>query len=258
MPVHDWTRVPAGTFHDFHSAWIIHLKEALNGGVLPDNYYAMAEQYLGRDAIADVLTLQANGSATNGGPATPAGRGPVAVAEAPPKVSRKVVATENAAYRMARKTLAVRTSSNHRIVALIEIVSPANKDRVSSVSEFSDKAQSALKQGIHVLMVDLLPPGPFDPHGMHAVIWEAYGSDSEDQAPPAEKTLTLASYVARSLPEAYLESVAVGDEIPEMPLFLEVNGYVNVPLEGTYQAAFRGLPGYWRGVLEGHEPPAGR
>jgi hypothetical protein len=254
MPVHDWTRVSAGTFHDFHTAWIIHLKEALNGGVLPEGYYAMAEQYLGRDAIADVLTLGANGGATNGGPAAPTGRGPVAVAEAPPQVGRKVVATENAAYRMARKTLAVRTASNHRIVALIEIASPANKDRASSVSDFADKAQSALKQGIHVLMVDLLPPGQFDPQGMHAVIWEAYGSDSEDQAPPADKPLTLASYVARPLPEAYLECVAVGDVLPDMPLFLEVDGYVNVPLEGTYLAAFRGLPGYWRGILDAHQP----
>ncbi len=57
MPIHDWTRVDAGTFHDLHSAWIIHLKEALNGGVLPRSYYAMAEQHAGQ-VIADVLTLQ--------------------------------------------------------------------------------------------------------------------------------------------------------------------------------------------------------
>jgi hypothetical protein len=30
MPVHDWTRVSAATFHDFHGAWIVHLKETLN------------------------------------------------------------------------------------------------------------------------------------------------------------------------------------------------------------------------------------
>jgi hypothetical protein len=34
MPIHDWTRVDAGTFHDFHQAWITHLKETLNDGVL--------------------------------------------------------------------------------------------------------------------------------------------------------------------------------------------------------------------------------
>lgn len=251
MPVHDWTRVNTGTFHDFHNSWIIHLKEALNAGVLPDGYYAMSEQYLGKEAIADVLTLQVNGGSNGGSSATLPGRGPVALADAPPKVSRKVVAAENAAYRMARRTLAVRTVSNHRIVALVEIVSPANQDRASSVSEFADKAQSALKQRIHLLVVDLLPPGPFDPQGMHAVIWEAYGSDSEEEAPPAGKPLTLASYVATALPEAYLESIAVRDALPDMPLFLDRDWYVNVPLEATYQSAYRGLPGYWRGVLEG-------
>ena len=36
MPVHDWTRVAAGTFHDFHQAWIVALSHALNAGLLPD------------------------------------------------------------------------------------------------------------------------------------------------------------------------------------------------------------------------------
>jgi hypothetical protein len=57
MPVHDWTRVDAGTFHAFHTAWITHLSETLNGGVLPSGYYAMPEQHAGR-WIPDVLTLQ--------------------------------------------------------------------------------------------------------------------------------------------------------------------------------------------------------
>src|SRR5207244_662865 len=119
MPVHDWTRVGAGTFHDFHSAWIIHLKEALNGGLLPDGYYAMAEQHLGRWAIADVLTLEM----TDRSPTQPPGServGPTAVITAPPKVGRKVVASPSSSYRLARRTLTVRTAPNHRLVAMIE------------------------------------------------------------------------------------------------------------------------------------------
>lgn len=56
MPAHDWRRVSAGTFHDFHGSWITHPKEAMNGGLPPDGYYALAEQHLGGN-IADVLTL---------------------------------------------------------------------------------------------------------------------------------------------------------------------------------------------------------
>lgn len=33
MPIHDWTRVTAGTFHAFHTAWIVQLQEMLNAGV---------------------------------------------------------------------------------------------------------------------------------------------------------------------------------------------------------------------------------
>lgn len=43
MPVHDWTRVDAGTFHAFHTAWITHLSETLNGGLLPPDYYIPLE-----------------------------------------------------------------------------------------------------------------------------------------------------------------------------------------------------------------------
>ena len=47
MPVHDWTRVSAGTFHDFHCAWIAEIRKALNDGRLPKDYYAQAEQVAG-------------------------------------------------------------------------------------------------------------------------------------------------------------------------------------------------------------------
>jgi hypothetical protein len=29
MPVHDWTRVSAGTFHHFHQAWIVEISNSL-------------------------------------------------------------------------------------------------------------------------------------------------------------------------------------------------------------------------------------
>ena len=47
MPIHDWTRVDAGLFHAFHQRWISALSDALNTGVLPRDYYALAEQSVG-------------------------------------------------------------------------------------------------------------------------------------------------------------------------------------------------------------------
>jgi hypothetical protein len=44
MPIHEWSRVFDGAFHDFHHVWIGELRNALNGGIVPPDYYAMAEQ----------------------------------------------------------------------------------------------------------------------------------------------------------------------------------------------------------------------
>jgi hypothetical protein len=43
MPVHDWTLVEDGIFHDFHVGWIAQLRTALNNGLLPPGYYALEE-----------------------------------------------------------------------------------------------------------------------------------------------------------------------------------------------------------------------
>jgi hypothetical protein len=99
-------------------------------------------------------------------------------------------------------------------------------------------------------MVDLFPPGPCDPTGLHSVILERLQLDDEPYAPPTDAPLTLASYAAGPQVDIYLEHVAVGVPLPEMPLFLRPGYYVNVPLDATYQAAYRGLPAYWREVLE--------
>src|SRR5947209_20587694 len=60
MPVHDWTRVSDGTFHDFHYSWVLEIKRALKRGILPKGYYVMAEQFGGDLVAPDVLTLQAS------------------------------------------------------------------------------------------------------------------------------------------------------------------------------------------------------
>jgi hypothetical protein len=58
MPIHDWTRVDAGIFHDFHQTWVAEIKRELNDGRLPADYYALVEQVTGGH-WPDILTLQA-------------------------------------------------------------------------------------------------------------------------------------------------------------------------------------------------------
>ncbi len=50
---------------------------------------------------------------------------------------------------------------------------------------------------------------------------------------------------------AFVEPVAVGDVLPEMPLFLKPGGHVPVALESTYQSAWEAVPRRWRSVIEG-------
>jgi hypothetical protein len=250
MPVHDWTRVEAGVFHAFHVAWIPEIQKSLNGGLLPEGYYALAEQHAGR-AIADVLTLHASPAPLEPLPLPPA-TGGIAVAEAPPRVSRKQ--TFELAALTRRRTLAIRHVSGHRLIALVEILSPANKDRALHVEEFVDKAASALEVGVHLLLVDLFPPGPHDPSGIHGAILQRLEQFDEPYDLPAEQRLTLASYAAGPRVDVYLEHLAVGAILPEMPLFLRPDLFIYVPLESTYRAAYGGMPTFWRDVLEGRPP----
>src|ERR1700675_1235832 len=156
MPIHDWTRVDAGIFHAFHLNWIAELNKALNGGLLPPGYYALPEQHAST-SIPDLLTLHASPAVGKPLPPAPA-TGGLALAEAPPRVLRKQ--TGGAVARTRRRTLTIRHVSEHRLVAIIEIVSPANKDRPRSVADFAGKIVAALAYGVHAFLIDLFPPGP--------------------------------------------------------------------------------------------------
>src|SRR5208282_2243430 len=109
--------------------------------------------------------------------------GGIAVAEAPPRIRRRQ--TLEPAPLGRRRSLAIRHISGHRLVALIEIVSPANKDRSRHVDELVDKAVSALERGVHLLLVDLFPPGPHDPSGIHGLILECLEQSGEPYVLPA-------------------------------------------------------------------------
>jgi hypothetical protein len=249
MPVHDWTRVDAGTFHAFHLAWIGQLQAALNGGLLPEGYYALAEQHAGA-AIPDILTMHT--AAAGHGPRLPVGKGVATVTKTRPHVQRKLAARGSPKGK--QRSLAVRHVSGHPIVALVEIVSPGNKDRKRSVTAFVNKAIAAVQLGIHVSLLDLLPPGPHDPNGMHGAVWERFDPDHLYDL-PARQPLTLAAYAAANPPKAYIDHRAVGETLPEMSLFLSADGFIRLPLEATYAAAYRGMPEFWREVIEGKHAP---
>ena len=106
---------------------------------------------------------------------------------------------------------------------------------------------SAISHGIHVLVVDLFPPGPRDRNGIHPAIWSEFRD--EPYSPPAARPLTLVAYEAGPTSRRISNRPRSVSRFPTMPLFLVPGLYVTVPLETTYAAAFAGITRRTRDVL---------
>ena len=233
MPIHDWTRVDAGTFHDFHQGWTIEIRNALNRGILPAGFVAATDQRV--MAYEPDVSTHARGDR----PRSPGDSGGLAVAELPPRIKRVAqLETEAEAFARRGNRIVIRHARG-RPVAVIEVVSPGNKDRDHSVQRFAGKVRDFLKQGISAMVVDLFPPGRFDRGGLHSTIVEEWLERAEPDA--ADPALTVVSYDAGEPLTSYLEPLAVGDALPEAPLFLDAGYYVTLPLEKTYQSAWENL-----------------
>lgn len=228
MPIHDWTRVPAGLFHDFHQAWSIAIRTALNAGILPKGFSALVEQRaIGLEP--DVLAIEERAKPRrkiedDGGLLT----------LEPPSTSM-VFRTDPEVYADKADRIVVKHHLG-RTVAIIEIVSPGNKDSRIRIRNLVDKTVEFIRNGVHVLIVDLFPPTALDPLGIHQLIWEELHAEPFEF--PSGKDRILASYEAGRETTAYVEPVAVGDALPNMALFLQPGKHVKVPLESTYQAAW--------------------
>jgi hypothetical protein len=229
MPVHDWTRLEPGDFHDFHQCWIVGIRSALNSGLLPQGYIAMAEQVTGRP-IPDVVTLHAETSWDE--------PGGIAVATAPPS-ARLIAKFEKINYAKRADRVVIRHGRG-KVVAIIEIVSPGNKDSRNAIRTFIEKACDIMNQGVNLLIVDLFPPTPRDPHGIHQAILDEFGEEPFAETPG--KPLVVASFLADDTPMAYAEPIAVGDPLPSLPIFLSPDRYIPAPLETTYNQAWDVFP----------------
>ncbi|HWE01552.1 MAG TPA: DUF4058 family protein [Tepidisphaeraceae bacterium] len=242
MPIHDWTRVDSGTFHDFHQRWTVTLSNALNERILPPGYFAMVEQRVG-GPIADVLTLEL---------ALPAGTteeepgGGLAVATSPPRAQM----TRRADFEVyAGRASRIMVRHRHgKVVAVVEIVSPGNKHSSAEFRAFVEKSSDLICAGVHMMVIDLFPPTPRDPGGMASAIWNQF--DNEPMELPPAKPLTISSYDAGFERAMYLSFAEVGDVLPDAPLFLRPEIYVNAPLETSYQEAWRSFPAPLKALVE--------
>jgi Protein of unknown function (DUF4058) len=174
MPIHDWTRVSAGTWHDFHLAWIAKTWIALNDELLPESHYAQIE------------------------PLGPDEGEPTVVVDDHSLLPRTLFPFSS--ERIKWRTIVIRHTSGDRIVALLEIVSPGNKAAQHAINVFVEKAQEALFRGYHLLILDLFPPGPRDPNGIHAAIWGGFSDEPFVHRPRKPSYLALLLQASRASP----------------------------------------------------------
>lgn len=144
MPIHDWTRVPAGLFHHFHQDWTIELARALNRGRLPKGVAALVEQRFG-PREAGVLAIEGHASRSESGDG--------GIATLPPPVAQIVRRTQSGSFSDRANRILIKHHLG-RIIAVIEVVPPGNKDSRAALRELVEKTVDFLRSGVHVLVVD--------------------------------------------------------------------------------------------------------
>jgi hypothetical protein len=226
MPLHDWSRVRHGMFHHFHNSWIYKLADQLNAGALPQGFYAAGEQIPSR-IEPDVVTLEQSAAAQWDHSSA------LGVAEHPPKAAVHQESEVDAWLRK-QDTLAIRRVGDDRLVAVIEIVSPANKSSRQRLAYLIAVLDRLTANGIHILVVDVLPPGQYDPAGLEAVVWDrAISGVSLPLIAPEQAVIGFCTGVG-------------GKPLPDWPLYLGHDCYVTVPLEASYAAAWEHYPVPWK------------
>lgn len=247
MPIHDWTRVDANLFHDFHQTWAVAIRNALNAGLLPRGFSALVEQHAPA-LVPDVLALK---RATEFIDLDEPGRGG-AITTMEPK-TRHIIRAQQDSMAARGNRITIRHQRG-RVVGFIEIVSPGNKSSRTALQSFVEKSVEFLRNGVNLLIIDLFPPSKRDPQGIHKAIWDEIEETVFEL--PANQPLTLAAYIAGLPITARVEPIGVGEVMMDMPAYLDESHHVPVPLEATYMATWASYPEDMREEIENGDMPA--
>lgn len=165
------------------------------------------------------------------------------------KFDPDTVEEADAPYQRLDRRIVIHKAADDGTVAAVEIVSPHHKSSQTRLKLFCETCAELLKHGVALTVVDLHPPQTLVPHGIHAEIWRTVVDDSG--VVPDARPFTVVSYNSGHQPlTAYVEPVEISELLPEMPLFLDAEKYVNLPLESSYMRAIRGMAKHWRNILE--------
>ena len=238
MPLLDHFHPPVSAerrWESFHSSWATKLVDGLTERWLPPNYIAEENVHFGPSVEIDVAAFEQEASAN-------AAKGSVAIAAAVPKAWAPPAA-DGVLPAVFPETFEIRvlsTDSGPKLVAVIELVSPGNKDRPAARRAFATKCASYLYQGISVIIMDIVTNRRANLHNEVLGLMEAAG----DLKLPAEMNLYAVAYrpVQRGGNdeiEVWRAPMALGQALPTLPLGLQADLVIPVDFEATYTEACR-------------------
>jgi Protein of unknown function (DUF4058) len=241
MPLRDHFRPPLSdqrSWEGFHGGWPMMIVASL-GRSLPRRYVAEPQVHLGSSIEIDVATYEGDdpdpvttGELENGGIATAVWAPPeptLAVATDLPDIDEYEVRVYD-------------TKRGRRLVAAIEIVSPANKDRVEHRRAFVAKCAALLLDRVSVAIVDLVTTRT---PNLYGELMEFFGQIDPSLASSLPSlhaaSCRWAKKGERGLLETWVQPLALGRPLPTLPLWLTENLSVPLELEMSYEETCRVL-----------------
>ena len=234
MPLRDHFHSPLNDRHswdELHGQWpaMIVLRLA---PLLPSNYMAAPQIHLGGAVEIDVAAyghdVAANGSASraNGGVATATW-----VATEPTlRVETDIPDVDEYEVRV------YDVERGRRLVAAIELVSPANKDRPETREAFVAKCAALLHQNVSVTIVDLVTSRESN---LYAGLLKFIKQKDRSVADPPTNIYAVACHWTmprgRRNYEAWHRPLTIGQPLPTLPLWLADDLPVALDLEASYE-----------------------
>lgn len=234
MPLLDHFHPPLSITHPwkgFHSGWANAITSQLNE-VLPEGYYAIPEVPLGDQMEIDVATLEYAGGPESGGSTT--------MVWSPPWARLSAVVAFSRVQSVAVHVF--QDLGGPQLRAAVELASPANKDRPRSRLTFAAKCIGYLERHVSVLVIDTVTGRRAN---LHADIADALEA-REELAWHSSSNLYAVSYRRvssrrQSRVEVWPKRLALGAELPSLPLWIDADVCLPLPLEASYEAACHSL-----------------
>jgi hypothetical protein len=239
MPLRDHFRPPldnSSSWEGFHGCWPMAIVQYLRQK-LPDGYTAGPKVHSDSPIEIDVAAFEKdnlpshpNENKSNGGIAT--------VWWAPPSLTVETNLPDFDEYEVRIYD----AKRGRRLVAAIEIVSPANKDRLEHRNAFIAKCAMLLQKGVAVSIVDLVTVRHCN---LYTELLAFIGhNDPTLSDPPPSIYATSCRWVEkekRTFLESWLHALTVGQPLPTLPLWLTADFSVPLDLEQSYEQACHDL-----------------